>query len=499
MLLAVSIWSSCGGGGGNGSGQMSQPPNVTPPPAANVPTTRISTDPFTNTTSQHQTQVEPDTFAFGNTIVAAFQSGRFFQGGASDIGFATSTNGGATWTQGFLPGITNVEQVGNPYDRVSDPSVAFDAAHQVWLIASLPIVNSTAPTPAVLVSRSIDGISWQNPIAVTAPVNGPDKSWIVCDNTNTSPFFGHCYVEWDDFGNGSRITMNTSTDGGLTWGPSLNTADVATGLGGQPLVQPDGTVIVPINNANQTSMLAFRSTDGGATWNTSVKIADISDHAVAGSLRTSPLPSAEIDEAGTVYVVWQDCRFRVGCTANDIVMSTSKDGATWTAPVRIPIDGTSSTVDHFIPGLAVDATTSGSSAHLALAYYFYSQGVCTPATCQLNVGFTSSADGGKTWTAPQTLAGPMDVGWLPTTNQGLMVGDYISTSYVNGKAHPVFAVARANNGTTFNEAMFTTTSGLSEAEQRRQSRAVRMFAVTQDPVVSPASDHPPRTHRLRTF
>ena len=69
--------------------------------------TQIITDPFTNSTSQHKTEVEPDTFAFGNTIVAAAQSGRFNDGGASDIGYATSTDNGATWTQGTLPGITN--------------------------------------------------------------------------------------------------------------------------------------------------------------------------------------------------------------------------------------------------------------------------------------------------------------------------------------------------------------------------------------------------------
>jgi len=56
--------------------------------------TQISSDPYTNPNSNHKTQVEPDTFAFGNTIVSTFQSGRFFDGGASNIGFATSTNAG---------------------------------------------------------------------------------------------------------------------------------------------------------------------------------------------------------------------------------------------------------------------------------------------------------------------------------------------------------------------------------------------------------------------
>ena len=60
---------------------------------------QISADPFTNTTSQHRTQVEPDTLSFGSTIVSAFQSGRFFDGGASDIGWATSTDGGSRWTR----------------------------------------------------------------------------------------------------------------------------------------------------------------------------------------------------------------------------------------------------------------------------------------------------------------------------------------------------------------------------------------------------------------
>src|ERR1041385_2737874 len=74
--------------------------------SANVAVTQVSRDPFTDAQAQHRTEVEPDTFSFGNTIVSAFQVGRVSGGGASNIGFSTSTNGGATWTRGFLPGIT---------------------------------------------------------------------------------------------------------------------------------------------------------------------------------------------------------------------------------------------------------------------------------------------------------------------------------------------------------------------------------------------------------
>ena len=42
------------------------------PALANVPLTRVSRDTFTNPTSQHQTEVEPDTFSFGSTIISTF-------------------------------------------------------------------------------------------------------------------------------------------------------------------------------------------------------------------------------------------------------------------------------------------------------------------------------------------------------------------------------------------------------------------------------------------
>src|SRR6185437_3453466 len=127
-----------------------------PAAQAAVPLTKIITDSFSNTTSQHNTAVEPDTFAFGNTIVAAAQVGRFNDGGGSDIGYSTSTDGGATWTQGTLPGITSYNGGGGSFARVSDASVAYDAMHNVWLISSVPITSSVT-VPNVFVNRSTDG------------------------------------------------------------------------------------------------------------------------------------------------------------------------------------------------------------------------------------------------------------------------------------------------------------------------------------------------------
>jgi len=444
----------------------------------------LSADPFTNASSQHATQVEPDTFAFGSTIVAAFQSGRFTDGGSSDIGFATSLDGGNTWTHGFLPGITNIQGAGNPYDRDSDPAVAYDPLHGIWMISSLPIVNSGRAIPAVIVSRSTDGINWNDPVSVGGNVVSSDKDWIACDTWSASPHYGNCYVEWDNPSAGDQINMSTSTDGGVTWSAPLHPAGNGFGLGGQPVVQPNGTVVVPFEGSG---IQAFTSTNGGASWTSVVTVSSISDHGENGGLRSGPLPSAAVDSGGTVYAVWQDCRFRTRCSSNDIVLSTSTNGVTWTAPARIPEDPVTSTVDHFIPGIDADKTTSGSGAHLAVTYYQYSQSSCSASTCQLSPAFISSADGGATWTAPVHLAAPMKLSWLPSTTLGTMVGDYISTSYVNGKAFGVFAEATAKTGTTFHEAMFTTTMGLTAEE------GAPAFSSAQDePIPGAKSDHPPR-------
>ena len=309
---------------------------------------RISTDPFTNTTSQHRTQVEPDTFSFGSTIVSTFQSGRFFDGGASDIGWATSTDGGSHWTEGFLPGITKYRGAG-PYDRASDPSVAYDARHGVWLISSLTLVDSVNPPAgrAVVVSRSTDGLTWGNTPATVATGTFLDKNWTVCDNAPGSASYGHCYTEYDDVTAGDRLHMATSTDGGLTWAQA--TVPAVSGLGGQPLVQPNGTVIVPYLTTGG-AIAALRSSNGGASYTGPVTVASVAQHTVAGNLRSESLPTAEIDAAGRVYVAWADCRYRTGCAANDIVMSTSLNGTSWSPVTRVPIDSTTSTVDHFIPG-----------------------------------------------------------------------------------------------------------------------------------------------------
>jgi len=176
-------------------------------------------------------------------------------------------------------------------------------------------------------------------------------------------------------------------------------------------------------------------------------------------MRALPLIGAQIDASGKVYVVWADCSFRTNCSSNDIVMSTSIDGTTWTQPARIPVDPVKSTIDHFTPGLGIEPGTSGSSAHLALTFDGLLQANCS-TNCNLGVGYISSPNGGTSWTAPKILAKGINPNWLAATSSGQMLGDYNGASYPGTKAHAVFATAKAPVGGTFNEPMDTNAAGL---------------------------------------
>ncbi|MGH7686900.1 MAG: exo-alpha-sialidase [Candidatus Dormibacteria bacterium] len=447
--------------GTEGSSQHSTTVSLTvtgsgPPPGL----MQLSSDSFTDPNAEHATQVEPDTLSNGSTLVSVFQDGRFNNGGADAIGFATTTNGGSTWTQGLLPGLTTVQGGSNlGWARVSDPAIAYDPRHGLWIAESLTL-DSNVNGRGVAINTSTDGVTWSAATnAISQSADSFDKSWIACDRTSTSSHYGNCYIEFDDNTQGNLMRMLTSTDGGATWSVPRSTSDSAHGLGGQPLVQPNGTVVVPYFADSASQMRSFTSTNGGNSWNSSSLISSVTDSAPAGGFRSQPLPSAEIDSSGIVYLVWQDCRFRSGCTSNDLVMSkSSTSGSSWGSVTRIPIDSTSSGADHFLPGIAVDRSTSGSSAHLGLYYYYYPVAACT--TCQLDVGFISSANGGSSWSTATQVAGPMTLNELAPTTDGPMAGDYISASFMAGRAWAVFPLGLPPSGGTLNEAMYTLSGGL---------------------------------------
>jgi hypothetical protein len=408
---------------------------------------RLSVDGYVNADSQHETAVEPDSFAYGGTVVAVFQVGRRQEGASSNIGSAMSADGGRTWQRGALPGLTVNAQPPGDTTAASDPVVAYDAVHAVWLAASLTIARGTS---GVLVSRSTDGVHWSLPVVVaTGPIL--DKEWIVCDNGESSPFRGRCYVEYtDDVKN--TVVSQSSDDGGMTWSAPVRATSILVGT--QPVVLPNGTLVVVAGDYNGPkalggTMVAIRSTDGGATF-TRANISDIRSRD-NDPMRAIALPSVDVDASGTIYAVWHDCRFRPGCKQNDIVISTSTDGIAWAVPARIALVPATSSASLFIPGVAADPAQPG---RLGLVYAYYLAGSCD-TSCALGIGFTTSQNGGRTWAAARQLhAQPMQTSWLPHADGGRMVGDYFSTSFVGTRVVPVFGLATSPLKSRLRQAVF---------------------------------------------
>ncbi len=305
---------------------------------------------------------------------------RIYGGGGADIGWATSLNGGISWTNGYLPGLTEYGPGGGPNSAASDAAVAYDAKHGMWLICTLPIGNYDT----VAVSSSSDGIHWNNPVYVIQNRDA-DKNWIACDNTPTSPYYGNCYVEFDNPDVGDLLYMSTSHDGGQTWSTPVTTGNSDYGIGGNPIVQPNGTVVVPFADFN-CGMSAF---------NVHQRRPEL-DGRSRNCLRSQPWTRLVICVAPACLPPPSTARVRctlrgpiaaskAAAAANDIVYSSSTDGVHWSAKVRIPLDPIGSGVDHFINGMGIDIRTSGSTAHMGMTYYYYPVSNCG-SSCTLVAG-----------------------------------------------------------------------------------------------------------------
>ncbi len=393
---------------------------------------RISVDTLTSAPGQHQTEVEPSVAGWSSTAVASFQVGRFRDGGAAGIGWATSTDAGRTWRSGILPALTSASSPPGDAPRASDPAVAYDAAHGTWLISTLVLGNDFTELG---ISRSTDGLAWRAPVSAARLASRSlayDKEWIACDNASTSRFYGSCYLAYTDLAT-PRVALQVSRDGGATWNApvTVTAAFAAEAEGALPLVQPDGALTIVFQVG--PGIYAVRSTDSGATFAPLVGIAPLA-HASQPLLRAPPLPTATVDASGRLFVAWVDCAFRPGCDGDTIVLTSSTNGSTWT-PLR-PVRGTG--FDSFVPAIAADPTTPG---RISIVTYIRNATACSAATCSVGVAVTRSRDGGATWTKPQRLDGVSPrYAWLANAG-GQFLGDYIGATYAGGRLVPVFALA----------------------------------------------------------
>lgn len=320
-----------------------------------------------DTTIEPSISVNPEDPRHAVTI---YMQGRSSLGCHQGIGFATTRDGGKSWAHGNLPGLTTA--TGGTYPSAKDPVVAFGENDTVYAVAVLCTEGNEADL-AFNVSTD-GGLHWEDaslvPPAQSLPID--DKPWIVVDNSDApGHHLGRIYLVWDGV---DPVVASYSDDGAETWhGPFVVFA--GAGIGAIPLIRPNGDLAVVfkafyLSEESDLEAIAIAPgagavpTGGPLVFGEAVVIAEDQGGPVVRQQRAAGnVPTADIDpESGRIYVAWADTRFRQDNT-QDIVISSSEDGISWTEPAKVNRGSPDNYVDHFAPWIAV-----GSEGSVRISY-----------------------------------------------------------------------------------------------------------------------------------
>lgn len=276
--------------------------------------------------------------------------GNDYRTGSVKCGYYASQDGGQTWTDGVLPETT--------YPFQGDPTVAHCADGSAIYVC-LSFTGAYQPHGLFAYKTTNGGQSWNPPSTVlNRPTGFPfaDKEWTACDATTSSPYANRSYVTWTDFGvSGSPILLRYSSTGGASWSANVRVSDGVSCQGSVIAIGRDGAVNVAWDaGAN----IGFdRSTNGGATFGTDRNAADAVGIPGDPIFRRNSFPVMDVDRttgphANRLYIAWSDNR-----TGDpDILLVRSSDnGQTWSAPIRVNDDALANGADQFFPWIAVDA------------------------------------------------------------------------------------------------------------------------------------------------
>lgn len=346
-------------------------PAIVPGPAKKPSGTRVSRDvlaPDGGSAGQPETQAEPHlAIDPGNEarLLAGYQEGRFTTGGARALTYAWTRNGGRTWTEALVPGLSHAS--GGAFEKASDPWVAFGPDGRAYYCSLL--FNETGPENGIYVSVSKNGgKSWGPPVPVhTGDANNfDDKQAIIVDTYPDSPYRGRIYVGWDTVGNQQIQRIAWSGDGGESYSAAIDLERTGMNVGIIPLVAPGGVVHavwahVDSNNS-PFEILHSRSEDGGVTWSAPNTVTEMQAVGVRFQRSGDILPTAAVDpRTGRLYVAWMDQRFTRG--VSQVLLSRSDDGGrTWSEPQRVS-DGPDDSPS-YTPALAVSG-----QGRVAVSYY----------------------------------------------------------------------------------------------------------------------------------
>ncbi|EWT01743.1 hypothetical protein N865_07415 [Intrasporangium oryzae NRRL B-24470] len=272
-------------------------------------------------------------------------------------GSYVSNDGGTTW-QGLstdpghlgtlVPGVTHLS--GGPYDAGGDPAVAFDSRGTVFY-AGLGF-DRTSPPNTVTVNRGTfsgsGSLTWSAPTFInptTSPAVLNDKEWVAADSHVGSPFRDRVYVSW------TRYVFN------------------------------------PINgNYVQSPIFFASSSDGGTTFTT--------PKAISGKVLFDQGSRPVVAPDGSLYVFFEGAT-RLDSLSSTYVVKSTDGGATWGKPVAI-----ATVVDSHVLTDTAFRDNSFPAAAVAPDGTLYATWTTMMGSTSTAV-YSTSTDGGATWTAPQ--------------------------------------------------------------------------------------------------
>jgi hypothetical protein len=412
------------------------------------------------------TLVEPDVAvspANPKIQVAVAHDCRFASGGAVDISYAWTSDGGAHWHHAPVPGLTTA--VGGKYTRASDPVVAFGADGSVYISALVIDINNC--DSGVAVSRSTDGgATFGKPVYVqqsTTCAVSDDKDWLVTDTQPGSPFHGRIYAFWTEFlsNGGSPQVVRWSDNDGRTWSSThMLGAPKQFAQDSQPFVQPDGAITDiflgsghaigngPLQGAiprqgSGVSLVARTSLDGGATWSGPSVVAKNIGGGPAGIRCCLPLMAGD-HATGHMFAVWN----ANGPGAQDAVeLSGSANGTTWSSPAQVT-PGNSPSIQY------INAAVAAASGRVFVSYG--QRSLNSPNIIQQEL--TWSSDGGRTFAPPIALGPPSNLKYAAVAG-GKFPGDYSGLSATPARVTAAWCVSSKppNPTATFHQTLYAAT------------------------------------------
>jgi hypothetical protein len=283
-----------------------------------------------------------------------------------------------------------------------------------------------------------------------------DKPMIAVDTNPASPYRDSVYVAWDNASlnqgkssSNDALLFSRSTDGGKTFSAPIAANSLTGGpssvIGADPVVGPSGEVYVAWHDVQNNRLMVNTSLDGGATFGQPVTIAPtvvpyVAAIAPQASRDALLYPACDADRSsganrGTLYCSWMD---ETASNGTDILVSRSTNrGASWSAPVRVNDDSTGVVKDQFNQWLAVDPVTGAVDLS-------WNDPRNDPADTKTDIYFSDSINGGLSF-APNvkvTTAMSDESAANPFADAGNQYGDYEGIAAYGGTAHPIWTDGR---------------------------------------------------------